>query len=137
MSESCHRPVLDTLLPGDGDVPTATAAGIDSEKISALLTPIAAAAARIAGSEQAFTGADEARRTEILTSVQKEMPDAFAALIAALLPDYYELPAVLKAFGWPVRPPQPQGHAIPQMDGPTAERLEKVKLRGKLWRDEA
>jgi len=137
VSELSTRAILDSLLPGDGDVPAGTAAGIDLEKISALLAPIAAATERIAGGEKAFTGADGMRRTEILASVQKEMPHAFAALIAALLPDYYESPAVLKAFGWPERPPQPQGHAILQMDAPTAERLEKVKLRGKLWRDEA
>jgi len=137
MSESCNRAILDTLLPGEGDLPAATAAEFDIETHAPLLAPIAAASSRIAGNEEAFVGADETRRAEILTSVQKEMPDEFARLIAALLPDYYEAPAVLKAFGWAARPPQPQGHAIQQMDGPTAERLEKVRLRLKLWRDEA
>ena len=137
MSESCNRAIVDTLLPGDGDLPAATAAGFDIEKHVLLLAPIAVASSRLAGSEQAFVGADEPRRIEILTLVQKEMPDDFTRLIAALLPDYYETPAVLKAFGWTARPPQPQGHAISQMDAPTAERLDKVRLRGKLWRDEA
>jgi len=43
----------------------------------------------------------------------------------------------LQAFGWPARPPQPLGHSIPTMDAATGERLEKVRLRRKLWRDEA
>jgi hypothetical protein len=127
--------VLDALLPGASDMPTATAAGIEIEKHAALLAPIAAAAARAAGGENAFIDSDEARRTAILQSVQADRPDDFACLLAALLPDYYESPQVLKAFGWTERPPQPQGHAIPQMDGPTTARLEKVRLRRKLWRD--
>ena len=73
----------------------------------------------------------------MLQAAQQELPDAFAALLAALLPDYYELAAVLQAFGWSARPPQPLGHSIPTMDAATGARLEKVRLRRKLWRDEA
>jgi hypothetical protein len=68
--------------------------------------------------------------------VQREAPEAFAQLLGALLPDYYEAPTVLKALGWRSDPPQPQGHIVPEMDNPTRARLERVKSRGKLWRDE-
>ena len=135
MSSNLHRAILDTLLPGEGDIPAATAAGIEIEKHTALLAPIASTASRIARGERSFIDGDESQRMAILQSVQVERPDDFACLLAALLPDYYESPAVLRAFGWTERPPQPQGHAIPQMDGPTTARLEKVRLRRKLWRD--
>lgn len=135
MSGICYRAILDTLLPGGRDLPAATAAGIEIETYAALLAPIAGAASRLAGTEEAFIDSDEPRRAAILRSVQTEQPDHFTRLLAALLPDYYESPAVLKAFGWTARPPQPQGHDLPQMNGATAERLDKVRLRRKLWRD--
>ena len=65
MSESCNRAILDTLLPGEGDLPAATAAEFDIETHAPLLAPIAAASSRIAGNEEAFVGADETRRAEI------------------------------------------------------------------------
>ena len=135
MSETYYRAILDTLLPGGGDVPAVTAAGMDIEPYADLLAPVAGAVARIAGGQSAFIDSDEPRRVAILRSVQAAQPDDFTRLLAALLTDYCESPAVLKAFGWTERPPQPQGHALPQMDGPTAKRLEKVRLRRKLWRD--
>lgn len=135
MSSALHRAILDSLLPGSGDVPAATAAEFDIEKHAALLAPIAAAAARVAGGEQSFVDGDESQRTAILQSVQAERPDDFARLLATLLPDYYESAAVLKAFGWTDRPPQPLGHELPRMDKPTTLRLEKVRRRRKLWRD--
>ncbi len=137
MSSNLHRAILDALLPGMGEVPAATAAGFDIDRHAGLLAPIAAAVTQRAGGEQSFIDNDERARTAILQSVQAERPDDFARLLAALLPDYYESPAVLKAFGWTDRPPQPQGHVIAQMDGPSTARLEKVRLRRKLWRDEA
>jgi hypothetical protein len=137
MSEALHRAILAALLPRENDLPGALAAGIDPAAYTALLAPIAAAATAKAGSEQAFIAGDEGKCIALLQSAQQELPDAFASLLAALLPDYYELPAVLRAFGWPARPPQPLGHSIPTMDAATGARLEKVRLRRKLWRDEA
>ncbi len=136
-SEALHAAILDTLLPGDGDLPGAQAAGLDAKKFSALMAPLGAAILRVAGSEQAFIEGNETRRAAILQSVQGELPEEFTRLLAALLPDYYEAPLVIRAFGWTERPPQPQGHAIPAMDASTSLRLEKVRLRRKIWRDEA
>jgi len=137
MSQALHRAILDALLPGEGNLPDAHAAGIDPAAHEALLAPIAAMIMTKVGGEQAFIAANEAQRITLLQSAQQELPDAFTALLAALLPDYYESPAVLQAFGWPARPPQPLGHSIPTMDAATDARLEKVRLRRKLWRDEA
>ena len=136
MSQALHRAILDTLLPGGTGLPGAHAAGIDPAVYANLLAPIAAAIMAKAGGEQAFIAGDEVLRIALLQSAQQELPDAFASLLAALLPDYYESPAVLQAFGWSARPPQPLGHSIPTMDAATGARLEKVRLRRKLWRDE-
>jgi len=137
MSQELHRAILDTLLPGDAGLPAASEAGIDLDRHAGLAAPIAAMIIAKAGSELAFIAGDEGKRIALLQAAQRELPDAFASLLAALLPDYYESPAVLHAFGWPARPPQPLGHSIPTMDAATGERLEKVRLRRKLWRDEA
>ncbi len=135
MSEVLLTAIFDALLPGDGTVPAASKAGVDLDKHGQRAAPIVAAVVRLAGGEQDFIVSDEAKRMALLQSAQREMPDAFAGLLAALLPDYYEAPAVIEALGWPSRPPQPQGHFLPDMDAATSERLEKVRLRGKIWRD--
>ncbi len=135
MSGTLLAAILDTLLPGDDRVPAASRAGIDLGRHAERAAPIAAAIVRLAGSEQAFIAGDEAMRTGMLQAAQRESPDAFGGLLSALLPDYYEAPAVIEALGWPSRPPQPQGHALPDMDAATGERLDKVRLRGKRWRD--
>ena len=62
-------------------------------------------------------------------------PTAFKALLAEALASYYESPSVLAALGWRVAPPQPHGHEVPPNDGKTLRALEKVKSRGRLWRD--
>jgi len=136
MSQDLHRAILDTLLPGDAELPAAGKAGIDLDGYAELTAPIAAALIRRAGGEQAFIAGDEGRRIALLQAVQQDLPDAFASLLAALLPDYYESAAVMQALGWSARPPQPLGHSIPTMDAATGARLEKVRLRRKLWRDE-
>jgi hypothetical protein len=137
MSEALLSAIADTLLPGDATVPAASKAGIDLASHAQSAAPIAAAAARLAGGEQDFIAGDEAKRIALLQSVQQELPDAFTALLAALLPDYYEAPTVIEALAWPSRPPQPQGHFLADMDAATIGRLEKVRLRRKIWRDEA
>ena len=137
MSEALLSAIADTLLPGDAKVPAASRAGIDLDKHAQRAAPIAAAVVRLAGSEQSFISSDEAKRIALLQSVQRELPDAFTALLSDLLPDYYEAPAVIEALGWPSRPPQPQGHVLLDMDAATGSRLEKVRLRRKIWRDEA
>ena len=69
--------------------------------------------------------------------MQREAPEAFARLLTAALPDYYETPVVLNALGWRSEPPQPKGHIVPAMDDTTRARLERVISRGKRWRDGA
>jgi hypothetical protein len=137
MSEALNRAILETLLPGEGDLPGAQAAGLNAQKSATPMAPLRAAIARIAGSDEAFIDGSQTRRAAILQAVQAELLDEFTRLLAALLPDYYEAPPVIRAFGWTERPPQPDGHSIPAMDAATSVRLEKVRLRRKIWRDEA
>jgi len=141
MTPEFLQAVLDTLLPaeraavsGGAILPSGSAAGIDLASHRRTAKPILDAIARAADGASAFVNAAEPARVEILRTVDREMPDAFRALIAQLLADYCESPSVLAAFGWRADPPQPQGHPLPRIDAATEQRLERVRQRGKIWR---
>jgi len=133
--------VIDTLLPGEQKappgampLPSGTQADLDPAAYSSSHRAVLNAIAAQAGSCELFVRADESARDAILKAVERAMPDAFRALLATVLSDYCEAPPVLTALGWRVDPPQPSGHVVPDLDGPTAERLERVRERAKLWR---
>jgi hypothetical protein len=67
----------------------------------------------------------------VLKRVETSHCQGFTALVSTVLTLYYEHPDVLAAFGWPSRPPQPLGHALPPFD---EELLAPVKARGEIWR---
>jgi len=116
-------------------LPSGTRAGLDpAADVDSHRAVLDAIAAR-AGSYERFARADESARTAALTAVERAIPDAFRALLVAVLSDYYEASAALTALGWRTDPPQPAGHALPSLDSPTAEQLERVRQRIKLWRD--
>ena len=144
MTSIFFRAVVDTLLPGEiasldekPALPAGSAAGVDLGKYAEAAQPILQAVAKTAGDARAFVDAAEARRIAILQSVQRDAPEAFARLLSALLPDYYETPVVLNALGWRSEPPQPQGHLVPAMDDATRMKLERVRLGRRLWREGA
>lgn len=133
--------VVDTLLPGDHDVPplpTGTAAGVATKvehlvagrdrEIRDLVLPAIASTAR---GEDAFMRADAAGRIASVRQVEVEMPGPFQALVALVLRDYYEAESVLLAMGWRTEPPQPQGHLLPPFDEAL---VEPVRRRGRMWR---
>jgi len=126
--------VIDTLLPGEEALPCGTRAGLDPAAYASAHRAAFDAVAAQAGSDERFARADESARTAILNAVERALPDAFRALLVAVLSDYYEAPPVLAALGWRIDPPQPSGHAMPKLDDPTTERLERVGRRAKLWR---
>jgi hypothetical protein len=126
--------VIDTLLPGDDALPSGTRAGLDPAAYIASHRAVYDAFAAQAGGTEIFV-ADERARATILQTVERAAPDAFRSLLTAVLSDYYEAPAVLAALGWRSEPPQPTGHMMPRLDDPTADHLERVRQRGKLWRD--
>ncbi len=144
MTPEFLRAVVDTLLPGEDvapaggqNLPAGSAAGVDLGRHAQAVRPILQAILKAAGTAPAFVAASEARRIEILRSVQGEAPEAFALLLGVLLPDYYETRAVLNALGWRSEPPQPRGHVVPAMDETTRARLERVRLGRQRWRDGA
>ncbi len=145
MSAGFLRAVVDALLPGEAAVPaqaqqalpSGSAVGIDLGKYAEATRLALDAIARASGGPDRFIAADGAARAEILKSVQSAAPEAFAALLGMLLPDYCEAPDVLKALGWRAEPPQPHGHIVPGMDQATCDWLERVRLGGQRWRDGA
>ena len=144
MTPEFLRAVVDTLLPGEvaapageQNLPAGSVAGVDLGKYAEALQPILQVILRAAGDAPAFAAASETTRVDILQSVQREAPEAFARLLNALLPDYYETSLVLNALGWRSEPPQPRGHIVPAMDETTRARLERVRSRGKRRRDGA
>jgi hypothetical protein len=142
MSPEFLAAVIDTLLPvettpptGAAPLPSGTAAGLAPRDYAASHAPVFSAIAEQASGIEAFMAADEAVRASAIEAVERRMPDAFRALLTAVLSDYYESPAVLAALGWPTDPPQPAGHALADMDEVTAARLKRVAQRTRLWRN--
>jgi hypothetical protein len=133
--------ILDTLLPGDGGgpageppLPPASAVGIDSDAlIRAHHQALDAIAAEVGGAA-AFAAASEPARMAAVQAVERAMPDAFRALLSAILADYYETASVLAAMGWRAEPPQPMGHGMPTGDDVVLARLDRLRRREKLWR---
>jgi hypothetical protein len=141
MSPMFIAAVVDTLLPGDSGgsdgyppLPPASAAGIDLTGIATSHSAVFNAVAQRTGKAEAFVSAVESERIAAMQSVERAMPEAFRVLLSALLADYYQSPPVLNAMGWRADPPQPQGHAMPEISDAAFQRLGRVQARGKLWR---
>ena len=133
--------VIDTLLPGERaapsgatPLPSGTAAGLAPTDYAISHRPVFDALAAQGVGAEAFARADEAGRTAILQATERAVPDAFRALLVAVLSDYYESSAVLAAIGWRTDPPQPVGHSIPGMDDQSLQLLDRVRQRDRLWR---
>jgi len=125
--------VIDTLLPGDDVLPSGTRVGVTMVANTHALVLEAVSAQ--GGGLDAFAGAPEPERAAVLQAVERAHPEAFRALLVAVLSDYYEAPPVLAALGWRLGPPQPTGHAMSTMDDPTSKHLERVRQRDRLWRE--
>ncbi len=126
--------VVDTLLPGDDVLPSGTCAGVPLTAYAESHRPVLEATVAGAGGIEPFTRADETARATVIRDAERTAPDAFRALLTALLSDYYESEAVLTALGWRSDPPQPTGHVLGAMDDTTTARLAHVARRGRLWR---
>ena len=126
--------VIDTLLPGDDPLPSATRAGLDPTAYAASHRAVFDAIAAQAGGAEAFLHHDDSARSAAVRAVERVAPDTFRTLLTAVLSDYYEARPVLTALGWRSEPPQPTGHAVPTIDALSTERLDRVRQRGKLWR---
>ena len=131
--------VLDTILPPEAGMglPGGSAAGLDIGRQDAMAGPVLLIVLAAAGGEESFLRASAEQRRAAVEAAERQAPEAFRALLAVLLPDYYESEAVLNAFGWRAEPPQPQGHPLADVDEATGEALERVRRRGKIWRSPA
>ena len=123
--------VIDTLLPGDDVLPSGTAAGV---ALAAAHTAVLEMAAAQAGGMDMFARAPDSARVAVLQAVERAQPEPFRALLVAVLSDYHQSAAAIRAVGWRVEPPQPTGHSIAHSSDATAEQLERVRQRKKLWR---
>ena len=125
--------MLDTLLPGDEaepPLPSASEAALDLKNLERLAEPVVSAL----GDSDGFLMASPADRVARLRAVEQSAPDAFKALLAEALATYYEAAPVIAALGWRVAPPQPHGHDVAAIEDATLRTLDKVKVRGQLWR---
>jgi hypothetical protein len=115
--------VLDTLLPGDADWPSA--GSLDGMAVEAEAAPILAAL------PAGFAAGDEAT----LRAVEAAQPAAFERLVAAVYLAYYTHPAVRAALervtGYEARPPQPLGYELPPFD---ESLLATQRKRAPFWR---
>ena len=134
MSAAFRRAVLGTLLPAESDppqglspLPSGAAIGLDLDRYRAAAAPVLELIAHAAGGMDPFVTASPEARIAVVRRVQQAAPAALQALLTAILPDYYESPAVLAALGWRVDPPQPAGHALSDMDDATRAALERVR----------
>jgi len=133
--------VIDTLLPREGNapsraapLPSGTQAGLDPADYAASGRVVFEAVAAQAGGDDLFIRADENTRIATLEAVERTAPDAFRALLATVLSDYYEAPPVLTALGWRIDPPQPAGHTVSAGDEATRGLLRPTARRERLWR---
>jgi hypothetical protein len=130
--------IVDTLLPGDGPLPAASAVGLgrrlfasfsDARSESHPLSVIREIARR-AGGADFFTATNESDRVALVAAVEIESPEAFRKLAALVLADYCETDQVLAALGWRSEPPQPQGHLLPTAD----EAVAPDASQPRIWR---
>ena len=139
MSGNFLQAVIDAILPeesvppaGTSRIPAGSEAGIDLTRYPQAV-PVLDALRQSSGGEAGFLAASPGQRRAALEAIERARPAEFQALLAALLPDYYETPAVLRAFGWRAEPPQPLGHVLPAGDLAVAG-LERVERRSAIWR---
>lgn len=135
--------VLDSLVPGRGDLPGAGAIGVAGyldragggsltlrRTLTDLLTAIEAACH--SKFTKQFADLDGDRRTTVLQQVESDHGPDFTELLRRTYAGYYSDPAVLSAIGIDARPPQPRGFFIAPFDPAV---LEGVRKRDRLYRD--
>ena len=138
--------IQDHLIPADGALPAAGAAGaarrVDGlvaerpewgpDLLAALEGVEAAARASKRAPGGGFLSLDAAGRDAALRRVEGEQPHLFRRLLRLTYSAYYTDFEVLAAAGYAAEPPLPRGYALDPFD---ESRLDPVRRRGKLWRD--
>jgi len=139
--------LLDEIVPAsaDGRVPGAGALGVadylagtaaDDPALAALFREGLARAAALAEARgTAFGALDAAGRVAVVATLEREAPEAFAALLRHAYMGYYGRADVRPLFGLSSRPTQPEGYAVPDDDpDELAALLAPVRARGRCYR---
>ena len=141
------RALLDRLVPAgaDGRVPAAGALGVAGylaerasadPSLAALFRHALARAEALAAARGArFDALDTASRVAVVEALERDAPEAFAALVRHTYMGYYSRPDVRPLFGLSPRPTQPGGYEVPDDDaGEMAALLAPVRARGRCYR---
>ena len=141
------RALLDRLVPAsaDGRVPAAGALGTAGHladrasadpSLAALFRHTLARAAALAEARGAdFDALDAASRDDVVKALERDAPEAFAALVRHTYMGYYSRADVRSLFGLSPRPTQPEGYVVPDDDaGEMAALLAPVRARGRRYR---
>lgn len=136
------KAVLDRIVPAREGLAGAGGLGVDQaiERTLALTPSLrrlfleGLTAIEVAGTSQndrGFLALDPAVQEEVLRLVEAKSPTFFAALVEHTYRGYYTLPEVQAAIGYPTRPPQPAGQAMPAF---REELLTIQRKREPFWR---
>lgn len=129
--------VLDTLLPGDGPWPAASAVDLaDAVRADREGDPDGQVDAVLARLPEGFASADAEAREAMLRALEAELPAAFERLVTLAYTAYYVEPRVRAVIeretGYENRPPQPLGYALEPFD---ERMLETQRKRAPFWRE--
>ncbi len=111
--------LLDTLLPGDGSFPQASATGLmrrmlAHDRFAPTVDPV------LAGLPAGFHELDAQARARAVRDFEDARPEAFGALLTGAYSLYYTDPdvagAIARLTGYETRPPQPTGYELPPFD---------------------
>ena len=139
--------LLNLLVPAsaDGRIPAAGTHGVADflarkaaadPGLATLFCRSLALADSIAHSRGAsFDALDAAGRLAVVETLEREAPDAFAALLRHAYMGYYSRADIRGLLGLSARPTQPDGYAVPEDDpDELAELLAPVRKRGSCFR---
>ncbi len=109
--------LLDTLIPGDGEFPRASALDLPLALNDRFGPPLAAVLVHL---PDGFAALPPEARAEAVAQAEAADPPAFAAMLTGAYSLYYAHPKVgsvlHRLFGHSGAPPQPRGHDLPPFD---------------------
>jgi hypothetical protein len=141
MSDDLNSSILDCLIPGnDSGWPAAGQHGLTLRFLQLLemlsnegLQQLATVTENL---PKNFYTLSRDSQTTYLSTVEKEQPAAFQAVLKAAYSAYYTDQTVRQILetetGYEARPPQPHGYELQSFD---EELLEPVREKGPMWRE--
>lgn len=141
MSDDLNSSILDCLIPGDDSGwPAAGQHGLTLRFLQLLemlsnegLQQLATVTENL---PKNFYTLSRDSQTVYLSTVEKEQPAAFQAVLKAAYSAYYTDQTVRQILetktGYEARPPQPHGYELQSFD---EELLEPVRAKGPIWRE--